>query len=155
MTSKKVPVNIVTGPLGVGKTTAINHLIAQRPAEEKWAILLNEYGQIGLDAALMDLRRANDSVGVREVAGGCICCSAGIMFEVELVLLLRQRPDRLLIEPTGLATVSGILETLGRDGIREAVDLRSVVCLLDPRNLDAASFTVELSDQVDAADVLV
>jgi len=57
---------------------------------------------------------------IREVAGGCICCSAGIMFEVSLVMLLQRRPVRLLIEPTGLAALPGILDTLNRPGIREA-----------------------------------
>ena len=52
--STKNPVNIVAGPLGVGKTTTINHLLKQRPENEHWAILVNEYGLVGLDAALME-----------------------------------------------------------------------------------------------------
>ena len=151
-----IPVNIVTGPLGVGKTTTINHLLNLRPAGERWAVLINEYGQIGLDQALVEGERGDASgIEVREVAGGCICCSAGVMFEVALVLLLQRRPHRLLIEPTGLATVSGILETLNRKGIREAVDVRSVGGSLDPRRLNKIPVSTELQDQIDSADVLV
>ena len=53
MSQQRIPVNIVAGPLGVGKTTTINHLLKQRPDNEHWAILVNEYGLVGLDAALM------------------------------------------------------------------------------------------------------
>ena len=116
---KRIPINLIAGTLGVGKTTAINHLLAQRPEGESWAVLVNEYGQVGLDAALLE----TEGVEIREVAGGCICCSAGFMFEVSLLLLLQRAPDRLIIEPTGLATLSGILDMLARwDLGPEAVD---------------------------------
>jgi len=155
---KRIPVNLIAGPLGVGKTTTINHLLEHRPAGERWAVLVNEYGLVGLDAALMessDELGGRSGVEVREVAGGCICCSAGFMFEMSLVLLLQRRPDRLLIEPTGLAALSGILDTLDRQGIRESVDVRSVVCLLDPGRLADDLLRDEVLDQVEAADVLL
>ena len=154
---KRIPVNIISGPLGVGKTTTINYLMTQRPPDERWAILVNEYGLVGLDAALMEKPTSSSSSGVeiKEVAGGCICCSAGFMFGVSLVLLLQRRPDRLLIEPTGLAALSGILDTLDRPGIREAVDVRSIVCLLDPTRFDATTIRDEVKDQIEASDVLL
>jgi len=157
-TPAPIPVNIIAGSLGVGKTTTINHLLHHRPSGERWAVLVNEYGLIGLDAALMAGSEASDGpagVEIREVAGGCICCTAGPMFEISLVRLLRRRPDRLLIEPTGLAALSGILDTLDRPGIRTAVDVQSVVCLLDPARLEEALLREEVRDQVDAADVLL
>ena len=153
-----IPVNIIAGPLGVGKTTTINHLLELRPENEKWAVLVNEYGLVGLDAALMSTGNSSgqpSGVEIKEVAGGCICCSAGFMFQVSLVLLLQRRPDRLLIEPTGLAALSGILDTLDRKGIREAVDIRSVVCLLDPARYKEDVQRKEVQDQVEAADVLL
>ncbi len=121
-------------------------------------MLVNEYGLVGLDAALMQPTAesgATPGVEIREVAGGCICCSAAFMFEVSLMRLLQRRPDRLLIEPTGLATASGILGTLGRPGFSEGVDVRSVVCLLDPCRLDEATSREEVQDQIEAADVLL
>jgi len=157
-TRKRIPVNLIAGPLGVGKTTTINHLLAHRPEGERWAVLVNEYGRVGLDAALMERRSESSDphrVEIREVAGGCICCTAGIMFQASLVLLLQRRPDRLLIEPTGLATLSGILDTLDSEGIRNAVDVRSVVCLVDPARLEDTESRAEVRDQVEAADVVL
>jgi len=155
---KRIPVNLIAGTLGVGKTTTINHLLEQRPKDERWAILINEYGLVGLDAALLEPAAESGQpkgVEIREVAGGCICCSAGFMFEVSLVLLLQRKPDRLLIEPTGLAALSGILDTLDRKGICESVDVRSVVCLLDPARIQDDLKREEVQDQIEAADVLL
>lgn len=149
-----IPVNIVCGPLGVGKTTVINELLSHRPVDERWAVLINEYGLIGLDAALLDTPAGDDTM-LKEVAGGCICCSAGPVFAASLIQLLRRRPDRVLIEPTGLATLSGILDTLAREGIAEAVEVRSVICLLNPASLARDLQREEVCDQVDAADVLL
>ena len=156
-TKRRIPVNVIAGPLGVGKTTTINHLLRLKPDTEKWAILVNEYGLVGLDEALMqpsEIRPRTSGIDIREVAGGCICCSAGFMFEVSLVLLLQRKPDRLLIEPTGLAALSGILDTLDRPGIRESVDVRSILCLLDPKRLETDCLRDEVKDQIEAADVL-
>jgi G3E family GTPase len=151
----RIPVNLIAGSLGVGKTTAINHLLGQRPAKERWAVLVNEYGQIGLDAALLEESNQREGVNIKEVAGGCICCTAGVVFQFSLVLLLQRRPDRLLIEPTGLATLSGILDTLAQPGIREAVDVRSIISLVDPARLDEDALPVEARDQIEAADILL
>ncbi len=150
-----IPVNIISGPLGVGKTTAINHLLSHRPERETWAVLVNEYGLVGLDGALIADSTKPGGVAVKEVAGGCICCSAGFIFEMSLVLLLQKRPDRLLIEPTGLANVSGILDTLGQPGIRESVEIRSVICLLDPATYRRDARQVEVQDQIEAADIVL
>ena len=155
---KLIPVNIIAGPLGVGKTTMINHFLEHRPQGERWAILVNEYGLVGIDAALMQDSSKDSSVKeveINEVAGGCICCSAGVFFEASLIRLLRRRPDRLLIEPTGLAALSGILNTLGREGIKEAIELRSIICSLDANRLREDLAREEVIDQIEAADILV
>lgn len=155
---KRTAVILVAGPLGAGKTTAINHLLKQRPRGESWAVLVNEYGLVGLDAALIEPKEdPSDSGGVhiREVAGGCICCSAAVFFEAALVRLLRRRPDRLLIEPTGLSTATGILDILDEPGFRERVDVRAVACLLDPQKLEESLRREEVRNQVDAAHVLL
>lgn len=158
---KRVPVNIIAGGLGVGKTTAINHLLRQRPEQEQWAVLINEYGEIGVDSALLtggDARAENGripGVEVREVAGGCICCSAGIMFEMSLVLMLGRAPDRLLIEPTGLASLTGTIRTLQAPGLRDAVELRSIIALVDPARWATQVQTPEDEDRIAAADIVL
>ncbi|MCU0218411.1 CobW-like GTP-binding protein, partial [Mycobacterium tuberculosis] len=93
-----MPTHLIAGPLGAGKTSLIRHLLAQKPAGERWAVLINEFGQIGLDAALLE--QGDDGIALAEVAGGCLCCVNGAPFQVGLGRLLRKaRPDRLLIEP--------------------------------------------------------
>ncbi|WP_062379922.1 CobW family GTP-binding protein [Pseudomonas abietaniphila] len=98
---QNIPTHVIAGPLGAGKTSLIKHLLDHKPANERWAILINEFGQIGLDAAL--LTTAEDGIALGEVAGGCLCCVNGAPFQVGLGRLLRKaRPDRLFIEPSGL-----------------------------------------------------
>jgi len=107
----QIPTHLIAGPLGAGKTSLIRHLLAQKPAGERWAVLINEFGQIGLDAALLE--RGDDGIAMAEVAGGCLCCVNGAPFQVGLGRLLRKaRPDRLLIEPSGLGHPAQLLAQL-------------------------------------------
>ncbi|MEM6455618.1 MAG: GTP-binding protein [Acidobacteriota bacterium] len=152
---KRIPVNLISGPLGVGKTTAIRHLLDNRPAGERWAVLVNEFGMVGLDAALLADVAEPKGIDVREVAGGCICCSASFLFEISLAMLLAKAPDRLLIEPTGLAALSGILDTLDGEPVRDRIDVRSTICLLDPATAELDRQREEVADQIEAADVLL
>ena len=96
--TKKVPTNIITGFLGVGKTTAILNLLKNKPENENWAVLVNEFGEIGIDGALM----TDQGAVIKEVPAGCMCCTAGVPMSVGINALLRQKPHCLLIEPTGL-----------------------------------------------------
>ena len=73
---KQIPTHLIAGPLGAGKTSLIRQLLMQRPADERWAVLINEFGQIGLDAAL--LARDEEGLSFSEVAGGCLCCVNGV-----------------------------------------------------------------------------
>ena len=84
---KAVPTNIITGFLGVGKTSSLLHLLKQKPANERWAILINEFGEIGIDGSLVNGSRNkapnSDASGekrvfIREVPGGCMCCAARV-----------------------------------------------------------------------------
>ena len=70
-------------------------------------------------------------------------------------ILLKEKPDRLLIEPTGLAAVSGILNTLDRDGFKEKVDIRSIICLMDPARFEEDVMKPEVIDQIESSDVLL
>lgn len=112
--TKAVPTNIITGFLGVGKTTAILHLLASKPANERWAVLVNEFGEIGIDGGLMaGGQGAQTGVFIREVPGGCMCCVSGLPMQMALNrLLMDAKPDRLLIEPTGLGHPQEVIESL-------------------------------------------
>jgi len=151
-----VPTHLVTGLLGAGKTSAVLSLLAQRPPGARWAVLVNEFGSVGIDGAL--LAAGAPDVVVREVAGGCICCSARIALRVALTRLLREvRPDRLLIEPTGLGHPTGIFDVLAEPDLARAIELRTVLCLVDPRQFADPRFAASAvaRDQISLADVLV
>lgn len=152
---KAVPTNIITGFLGAGKTTAINHLLANKPADERWAVLVNEFGQIGVDQSLLT---AGEDIRISEIPGGCLCCTRGPQMRVALARLLREaKPDRLLIEPTGLGHPTGIVDLLTGPDFSSTIDLRSMICLIDPQILDdpRALRHPVFNDQIELADILV
>ena len=124
--------NLITGFLGSGKTTSILHLLANKDPAEKWAVLVNEFGEVGIDGALL----ADSGAMVKEIPGGCMCCVNGLPMQVGLNTLLRQgKPDRLLIEPTGLGHPKQILDLLTAPVYEPWLELRATLCLLDPRQL--------------------
>lgn len=125
-----IPTHLIAGPLGAGKTSLIRQLLAQRPVHERWAVLINEFGQIGLDAAL--LASSDDGIAMAEVAGGCVCCVNGAPFQVGLGRLLRKaRPDRLLIEPSGLGHPVELLRQLREPPWEGVLALQPSVMVLD------------------------
>lgn len=127
---KNIPTHLIAGPLGAGKTSLIRHLLAQRPANERWAVLINEFGLIGLDAAL--LTTDDDGIALGEVAGGCLCCVNGVPFQVGLSRLLRQaKPDRLLIEPSGLGHPLQLLAQLREAPWTDVLAVQQPVLVLD------------------------
>lgn len=137
-----IPTHLIAGPLGAGKTSLIRDLLRQKPADERWAVLINEFGQIGLDAAL--LSTGTDGITLAEIPGGCLCCVNGVPFQVGLGRLLRQaRPDRLLIEPSGLGHPAELLRQLSQAPWRTVLAVQPTVLVLDA---DALSRGLPLPD---------
>ncbi|SDV08886.1 CobW family GTP-binding protein [Pseudomonas mucidolens] len=133
---QNIPTHVIAGPLGAGKTSLIQHLLAQRPVNERWAVLINEFGQIGLDAAL--LTRDDDGIALGEVAGGCLCCVNGAPFQVGLGRLLRKaKPDRLFIEPSGLGHPAQLLRQLRQAPWQGVLAVQPCVLVLDAQALAA------------------
>lgn len=127
---KQIPTHVIAGPLGAGKTTFLHNLLAQRPADERWAVLVNEFGQVGLDAAL--LNRDDDGIALGEVAGGCVCCVNGAPFQVGLGRLLRKsKPQRLFIEPSGLGHPAQLLTQLRSAPWHGVLVVQPLVMVLD------------------------
>lgn len=129
---QNIPTHVIGGPLGAGKTSLIKRLLAQKPAHERWAVLINEFGQIGLDAAL--LATDADGIALGEVAGGCLCCVNGVPFQIGLGRLLRKaRPDRLLIEPSGLGHPAQLMKQLREAPWRGVLEVQPGVMVLDAK----------------------
>ncbi|MGE1174132.1 GTP-binding protein [Pseudomonas sp. BW7P1] len=133
---QNIPTHVIAGPLGAGKTSLIRQLMTQRPADERWAVLINEFGQIGIDAAL--LTRDADGIALGEVAGGCLCCVNGAPFQIGLGRLLRKaQPDRLFIEPSGLGHPATLMQQLRDAPWRGVLAVQPSVLVLDAQALAA------------------
>lgn len=154
-----VPTNIITGFLGVGKTTAILNLLKSKPEHERWAVLVNEFGEVGIDGALLSGQLSQEQgVFIREVPGGCMCCAAGLPMQIALnMLLARAKPDRLLIEPTGLGHPEEVVAALQAEHFKETIQLQTVVTLVDGRNIKDARYTEHetFNQQLQIADLIV
>lgn len=151
-----IPTNIVSGFLGVGKTTFIQRLLAAKPEHERWAILVNEFGEVGIDGSIYKGQK-NTDIFVREVPGGCMCCTAGLPMQIALNQLLSlSKPDRLIIEPTGLGHLNEVLASLSEEHYQDVLDLKSVITLVDARKLQDQRYTSNdtFQQQIQLADVI-
>jgi G3E family GTPase len=149
-----IPTNLIIGFLGVGKTTAIRHLLSQIPDGERWCVLVNEFGEVGIDGALLEA----EEISVQEVTGGCLCCVAANGLQIGLTRLIReQNPDRILIEPTGLGHPRQILSQLTSQSFKQVLRLHATIGLVDARQLSNPRYREHptYQDQIQLADVLV
>lgn len=126
----KLGIHIVTGYLGAGKSTFINLLLRQKEFE-RTAILVNEFGAIGIDQLVID----NSSDDVIELAGGCLCCAFRGEFIDKLIDLLSSRSDqidRVIIETSGLADPAPVLQSiLSHWQLSQIASIGTTVCLID------------------------
>ncbi|KAF1007507.1 MAG: putative GTP-binding protein YjiA [Luteibacter sp.] len=156
----RVPVFVLTGFLGSGKTTLLNRVLA-REDDPATLVVVNEFGDVGLDHALMV--HAHDD-GVVELAGGCVCCSLNGDLGRTLADAIwrfsrngQRQFGRVVVETTGLATPGSITRTLHRDHrVAAHYRLAGVVTVVDAENaLDLCLTQPEVTSQVEAADRLV
>lgn len=152
MSEIPVPVTIVTGFLGAGKSTLVQTWLSELPRHET-AVIVNERGDVGIDGELL----AAHVTRLREITGGCVCCSN----QAELVRALTElgdaepRPSRILVETSGAASPAGVIRALGTRPVRERLELDGVVTVIDAtRAQDALAFDVAV-EQLGFADVVV
>ncbi len=154
-----IPTNVVTGFLGSGKTSTILHLLKQKPVNERWAVLVNEFGEIGVDGSFIEAQTDHSpNIFVQEVSGGCMCCSSGLTMQVALNQLLNEaKPHRLLIEPTGLGHPAEVLQTLSNQYYKGVLSLEKTITLVDARNLSNKRYTEHsiFNQQLHIADIIV
>lgn len=152
---KAVPTHIISGFLGAGKTTLLKHLLSQKPEHEVWAVLINEFGQIGVDQQMLD---KTEGYEVKELLGGCLCCSSQLPMQIALSrLLFDTQPDRLFIEPTGLGHPAQLLEQLTEPHWQQNIAMQALVTVVDGSRLHDEAWSKQnlYTDQLKAAQIIV
>ncbi|ADY80798.1 cobalamin (vitamin B12) biosynthesis CobW [Acinetobacter pittii PHEA-2] len=152
---KTVPTHIISGFLGAGKTTLLQHLLSQKPKDEVWAVLMNEFGQIGVDQQLLP---QDEGYAVKELLGGCLCCSSQLPMHIALARLLsEQKPDRLFIEPTGLGHPSQLFDQLTEPHWQSSLAMRALITVVDGSCLHDTNWVKQnlYEDQLKAAQIVV
>ncbi len=144
----KVPVTIVTGFLGAGKTTLISHLIRNANGR-RLAVVVNEFGTLGIDGDILKGCAIPDcpAENVVELANGCICCTVADDFipTVETLLALDPRPDHILIETSGLALPKPLLKAFDWPAIRSRITVDGVIALADAEAVAAGRFAPDVA----------
>jgi cobalamin biosynthesis protein CobW len=139
----KVPVTVVTGFLGAGKTTLISHLIRNANGR-RLAVVVNEFGTLGVDGAILKGCAIPDcpEENIVELANGCLCCTVADDFipTVEALLALTPRPDHILIETSGLALPKPLLRAFDWPAIRSRITVDGVIALADAEAVAAGRF---------------
>jgi G3E family GTPase len=146
-----VPILLVTGFLGAGKTSVVNHLLAHAEGR-RIAAVVNDFGAINIDAELI----AGASDGVVSLSNGCICCSLEGDLLRTLASLLRRnpRPEFIVIETSGIADPADIVRNLMDPVIWQEAPLETVLCVLDATTSEEALNDALLRSQLRAADVV-
>lgn len=149
----RIPVTVVTGALGAGKTTLINSLLSQT-RDRRLAVIVNEFGDAGIDGMLID----SGSEELIELSSGCVCC----VIRGDLIRTLRDLASRtpgldgVLIETTGLANPAPVIQTFFADQILAAqYRLDSVVTVVDALHAHSQLGGEDVVDQIALADLLV
>ncbi|EKE45391.1 hypothetical protein OCGS_0481 [Oceaniovalibus guishaninsula JLT2003] len=149
---EKLPVTVVTGFLGSGKTTLIRHLMSD-PQGRRLAVIVNEFGDVGVDGEILKGCAIPDcpEENIVELANGCICCTVADDFipTIEALMALVPRPDHILIETSGLALPKPLLKAFDWPDIRSRITVDGVIALADAEAVAAGRFAPDVA-RVDA-----
>ena len=144
----KLPVTVVTGFLGSGKTTLIRHLM-QNPGGKRLAIIVNEFGDVGVDGEILKSCAIPNcpEENILELANGCICCTVADDFipTLERLMKLEPHPEHILIETSGLALPKPLLKAFDWPDIRSKITVDGVIALADAEAVAAGQFAPDLA----------
>ena len=139
----KLPVTIITGFLGSGKTTLVRHLM-RNSGGKRLAIVVNEFGDVGVDGDILKSCTMPDcpAENIMELANGCICCTVADDFipTIGALMKLEPRPDHILIETSGLALPKPLLKAFDWPDIRSKITVDGVIALADAEAVAAGRF---------------
>lgn len=148
----KLPVTVITGFLGSGKTTLITHLM-QNPGGKRLAVVVNEFGDVGVDGEILKGCAIPDcpAENIMELANGCICCTVADDFipTIEALMALDPRPEHILIETSGLALPKPLLKAFDWPDIRSKITVDGVIALADAEAVASGRFAPDVA-KVDA-----
>lgn len=147
-------VNLLFGFLGSGKTTLAKYLLAQRGQTMKTAVIVNEFGEVGVDG---DILRGNN-IDVVELNSGCLCCTlrGSLMLAVE-ELRDKAQVERVIVEATGVAQPSELLETLADSSLHGGLQIGPLVTVVDIAKYAKLSDMLGnfYSEQIESADIII
>ena len=144
----KLPVTVITGFLGSGKTTLISQLM-QNPGGKRLAIVVNEFGDVGVDGDILKSCAIPDcpAENIMELANGCICCTVADDFipTIEQLMALDPRPDHIVIETSGLALPKPLLKAFDWPDIRSKITVDGVIALADAEAVASGRFATSVA----------
>jgi G3E family GTPase len=150
----QVPVTVLTGYLGAGKTTLLNRILSE-PHGKRYAVIVNEFGEIGIDNDLV----VGADEEVFEMNNGCICCTVrgDLIHIIDGLMKRRGRFDSIIIETTGLADPAPVAQTFFVDqDVRAKTRLDAIITVVDAKNLAARLVdSTEAQEQIAFADVIL
>ncbi len=139
----KIPVSIVTGFLGSGKTTVIRHIL-QHAQGRRLALIINEFGDVGVDGAILKACGIANcpEENIVELANGCLCCTVADDFipAIEALLSRSPQPEHIIIETSGLALPKPLVKAFDWPGIRSRLTVDGVIAVVDGEAVAAGRF---------------
>ena len=152
--SEKIPVTVLTGYLGAGKTTLLNRILSE-PHGKKYAVIVNEFGEIGIDNDLV----VNSDEEIFEMNNGCVCCTVrgDLIRIIEGLVRRKGKFDAIIVETTGLADPAPVAQTFFMDeNVGQKTKLDAVVTVADAKWLkDRLKDAPEAKNQIAFADVIL
>lgn len=147
-------IDIISGFLGAGKTTFIKKLLEEAISGEQVVLIENEFGEIGIDGGFLK----DSGIEIREMNSGCICCSLVGDFGTSLAEVLTQyRPERIIIEPSGVGKLSDVMKAVIDVSADMDVELNSAVTIVDAAKckMDMKNFGEFFNNQIENAGTIV
>ena len=143
MTTRKVPITIVTGFLGAGKTTLVRHTL-ENAEGRRLALIVNEFGDVGVDGTILRSCGIEScpEENIVELTNGCLCCTVADDFVPTLEALLSRSPppDHIIVETSGLALPKPLVKAFEWPDIRNRVTVDGVVTVVDGPAVRAGRF---------------